>query len=120
MSNYSFILTPIYWMLWVITVIYYSCAITYDSISHKIHSILSKNKKTGYEDLENILRDDDTLLCMFKQTYVFCNMYEGLSFRDKLRIKIGAMTMPQVSVNEEIDNMNAHEFVIKWKEFVEK
>jgi hypothetical protein len=47
-------------------------------------------------------------------------MYEGLSFRDKLRIKIGAMTMPQVSVNEEIDNMNAHEFVIKWKEFVEK
>ena len=100
--------------------IYYSCAITYDSISHKIHSILSKNKKTGYEDLENKLRDDDTLLCMFKQTYVFCNMYEGLSFRDKLRIKIGAMTMPQVSVNEEIDNMNAHEFVIKWKEFVEK
>ena len=90
------------------------------SISHKIHSILSKNKKTGYEDLENKLRDDDTLLCMFKQTYVFCNMYEGLSFRDKLRIKIGAMTMPQVSVNEEIDNMNAHEFVIKWKEFVEK
>lgn len=57
---------------------------------------------------------------MFKQAYVFCNMYESLSFRDKLRIKIGAMTMPQVSVNEEIGNLSVHEFVIKWKEFVEK
>ena len=116
----SFILIPIYWILWVITVVYYSCAITYDSVSHKIQSILSKKKETSYEDLENKIIDDDRILHMFKQAYVFCNMYEGLSFRDKPRIKIGAMTMPQVSVNEEIENLSVHEFVIKWKEFVEK
>ena len=46
-------------------------------------------------------------------------MYESLSFRDKLRIKMRTMTMPQVSVNEEIENMSAHEFVIKWKELLE-
>lgn len=55
----SFILIPIYWILWVITVVYYSCAITYDSVSHKIQSILSKKKETSYEDLENKKIDDD-------------------------------------------------------------
>lgn len=115
----SYILAPTYWILWVITVVYYSCVIAYDTVSHKIQSILSKNKKTCFEDLENKLEDDDTLLQMFKQTYAFCNMYESLSFRDKLRIKMRTMTMPQVSVNEEIENMSAHEFVIKWKELLE-
>lgn len=119
-ASLSFILTPICWVLRVIIVAFYSCAISYEYVSHKIQSLLSKNKKTNYDELEKILSSNDVLLKEFKMTYTFSDMYKSLSFRDKLKIKTGSMTWPQVGLSEEIENMSAHDFVIIWKEFLEK
>ena len=119
-TSFSFILTPICWVLRVIIVAFYSCAISYEYVSHKIQSLLSKNKKTNYDELEKILSSNDVLLKEFKMTYIFSDMYKSLSFRDKLKIKTGSMTWPQVDLSEEIENMSAHDFVIIWKEFLEK
>ena len=113
LANYSYFLTSICWVVRVISITYFSCVIMYDSMSSKMHTILSK--KTDYDELEKILIENDSLLYLFKDTYVFCKMYNSLSFRDKLNIKMGSMTWPQVGVSEEIENMSAHEFVILWK-----
>lgn len=119
LAYYSFILAPIIWILRGIIVVYYSCVITYDYISQRFQSLLSMNKETDFEGLEKMLCFNDELLNMLKQTYIFCVMYNSLSFRDKLKIKMGSMTMPQVSVSEEIVNMSAHEFMMEWKELHE-
>lgn len=95
---------------------YFSCAITFNYVSHRIQSLLSKKKKKDYDEFEKILCSNDVLLKEFKMTYVFSDMYKSLSFRDKLKIKTGSMTWPQVGVSEEIENMSAHEFIRLWKE----
>ncbi len=119
LAKYIFILAPIFGILRGIFVIYYSCVIIYDSVSQRFQSLFSMSKETNFKELEKFLCSNDEFLYILKQTYVFCVMYNSLSFRDKLKIKMGSMTMPQVSVSTEIENMGAHEFVMKWKELHE-